>query len=105
MNTTITSSADFRASIREYETELLERTRQPPYRPFVENREALARAVDGLVLAPAEWRTVRWFLDWDNVEVLASIIRKAREQGEGNADHRGLPRPTDRLSAVESTLK
>ncbi|GAB6983543.1 hypothetical protein [Nocardioides pyridinolyticus] len=74
----IRNSAEFRQSIGEYEADLRERTNQPLYRPFVEQREALAQAVDGLDLTPAEWRTLRWFLDWDNTADLASIIAKAR---------------------------
>lgn len=74
----ITDSAGFRRAIEDYETDLRERTGQPLYRPFVEEREALATAVDGLDLTPAEWRTVRWLLDSDQVDQLASIITKAR---------------------------
>lgn len=77
-STPITCAADFRASIREYESEVVQRTGQPAYRPFVEARAALSAAVDGLDLTPAEWRTLRWFLDWDNTAELASIIAKAR---------------------------
>jgi hypothetical protein len=101
----VTSSDGFRQAIRQHETELRDRTGKPLYRPFVEHREELARAVDGLELTPSEWRLLRWFVDWNNIDALASIIWKAREQGEGNADHSGLPRTADRLSAVESTLK
>lgn len=85
-----TDSAGFRQAIRAHETELRERT-GPLYMPFVKEREALARAVDGLDLTPAEWRHLEHKLNDDDIAPLASIIWKAREQGEGNADHSGLP--------------
>lgn len=43
--------------------------------------ELLADALEGLDLEPSEWSLMRWFLSWDSQETLASIIRKAREQG------------------------
>lgn len=43
--------------------------------------ELLADALDGLDLLPSEWRLMEWFLSWDEQDVLASIINKAREQG------------------------
>ncbi len=46
--------------------------------------ELLADAVDGLDLDAAEWSLLRWFLGWDTQEVLASIICKAREQGQSD---------------------
>jgi hypothetical protein len=43
--------------------------------------ELLAESLAGLDLEPAEWSLMQWFLSWDSQETLASIIRKAREQG------------------------
>jgi hypothetical protein len=101
----VTSSDGLRQAIRQHETELRDRTGQPLYRPFVEHREELARAVDGLDLTPAEWRHLEHRLhdDYEMVEHLASIIWKAREQGEGNADHSGLPRDADRTQTMNTS--
>lgn len=52
--------------------------------------EHLADALDGLDLAPSEWRLLEWFLSWDSQDTLASIITKARAQGPA-ADVTAVP--------------
>ncbi len=91
---TIRNSDEFRQAIWEYESDLRERTGQPLYRPFVAAREELATAVDGLDLTTHEWRHLEFRLndDGDMVELLASIITKARQTARAD------------LSAASATL-
>lgn len=43
--------------------------------------DALAEATLGLDLTDYEWHVLEWFVTWDAQDAIASIIRKAREQG------------------------
>ena len=84
-------SERFRAAVARYENGVRDRIGAVVYaetaaavRRAYEGKlpnEHLADALDGLDLEPAEWHLMEWFLSWDAQDVLASIIRKAREQG------------------------
>lgn len=87
--------AEFAEAVAAYEDEVRQRIGSSAYAESAaaERRqlggklrnELLADALEGLDLTAAEWALTRWFLSWDSQDTLASVIRKAREQGHGGA--------------------
>lgn len=91
--------AAFRSAVTAYEDRVRDRIGATAYADCVarERRwhggklrnDLLVDAVEGLDLDAREWDLLRWFLSWDSQDVLASIIRKAREQGPRSAQRGG----------------
>lgn len=88
------SHAEFLDSVSAYEAQVRDRIGASAYADSAASErrgnggklrnELLADALEGLDLSAAEWSLMCWFLSWDAQDTLASVIRKAREQGESS---------------------